>query len=107
MTELFNITVYNYLMIFLRVGAVFMLMPGFSASYVNTQVRLVLALALSLIIMPFLTPALPPEHLAGQAARLPGRFCFFRLTSPAQLLRRQLVFQTPKCLTRHSKLKPC
>lgn len=61
MTELFNITVYNYLMIFLRVGAVFMLMPGFSASYVNTQVRLVLALALSLIIMPFLTPALPPE----------------------------------------------
>ncbi|MDY2830311.1 MAG: flagellar biosynthetic protein FliR [Alphaproteobacteria bacterium] len=61
MTELFNITLYNYLMIFLRIGTVFMLMPGFSASYVNAQIRLVLALALSLVVMPIVTPLLPQE----------------------------------------------
>ena len=61
MTELFSISVYNYLMIFLRVGTVFMLMPGFSASYVNTQVRLVLALAVTLVVLPVVAPMLPPE----------------------------------------------
>ena len=61
MTELFNITVYNYLMIFLRIGAIFMLMPGFSASYVSYQIRLILALALSLVSMPLVVPMLPPE----------------------------------------------
>lgn len=61
MTELFNITIYNYLMIFLRIGTVFMLTPGFSASYVNIQVRLILALAISLVSMPLLVPMLPAE----------------------------------------------
>lgn len=61
MTTLFNITLYNYLMIFMRVGAVFMLMPGFSASYVNIQLRLILALAITLIVLPLLTPLLPAE----------------------------------------------
>lgn len=61
MTELFSITLYNYLMIFLRLGTVFMLMPGFSASYVNIQVRLIFALSVSLVVMPMITPILPPE----------------------------------------------
>ncbi len=61
MTELFNISLYNWLMIFLRTGAVFMLMPGFSAVYVTAQIRLILALALSLILVPLLAPELPPQ----------------------------------------------
>ncbi len=61
MTELFNITLYSYLMIFLRIGAVFMLTPGFSASYVNIQLRLILALAVSLVSMPLISPMLPTE----------------------------------------------
>ena len=48
-------------MIFLRIGTVFMLMPGLSASYVNIQVRLVFALSVSLIAMPLISPHLPPE----------------------------------------------
>ena len=48
-------------MIFLRIGAVFMLTPGFSASYITPQIRLILALALSLVSMPLITPMLPPE----------------------------------------------
>ena len=61
MTELFSITLYNYLMIFMRIGAVFMLMPGFSASYINVQIRLILALTITIIILPIITPLLPPE----------------------------------------------
>ncbi len=61
MTELFSITLYNYLMIFMRIGAVFMLMPGFSASYINIQIRLILALAITLITIPIIAPLLPPE----------------------------------------------
>lgn len=61
MTELFSISVYGYLLIFLRVGTVFMLMPGISASYVNMQVRLVLALAVTLVVLPVVAPMLPPE----------------------------------------------
>lgn len=61
MTELFSINVYSYLMVFLRVGTVFMLMPGFSASYVNMQVRLVLALAVTLVVLPIVAPLLPAE----------------------------------------------
>ena len=38
-----------------------MLMPGFSAAYVSTQIRLVFALALTLILMPVLAPMLPPQ----------------------------------------------
>ena len=61
MTELFNITLYNYLMIFLRIGSVFIFMPGLSASYVNIQTRLILALAMTLVSMPIITPMLPTE----------------------------------------------
>ena len=63
MTELFNITLYNYLMIFMRVGAILMLMPGFSASYVSMQIRLILALALTLVLLPVISPLIPPEPL--------------------------------------------
>ena len=61
MIELFSITLYNYLMIFMRIGAVFMLMPGFSASYVNVQIRLIIALTLTFVTVPLLSPVLPPE----------------------------------------------
>ncbi len=61
MVELFNISLYSYLLIFMRVGAIFMLMPGFSASYVNMQVRLILALAVTLILQPLLYSQLPAE----------------------------------------------
>ncbi len=61
MVELFNISLYSYILIFMRVGAIFMLMPGFSASYVNIQVRLILALAVTLILQPLLYSELPAE----------------------------------------------
>ena len=61
MTELLSISIYNYLMIFLRIGTVFMLTPGFSASYINVQIRLILALSITLVSMPLISPMLPSE----------------------------------------------
>ncbi|MBQ8677862.1 MAG: flagellar type III secretion system protein FliR [Alphaproteobacteria bacterium] len=68
MSELFNLNLYTYSLLFLRIGAVFMFMPGFSASYINMQTRLVLALSLTLVLHPLLSPTLPaaPDNFAAE-----------------------------------------
>lgn len=61
MLELLNLNMYHFLMVFLRLGAAIMLMPGFMSSYVNVNIRISVALALSLILMPAVSPFLPPQ----------------------------------------------
>lgn len=48
------------LIVFVRVGAILSLLPGFSATYVATRIRLLLAISLSLLLAPVLAPELPP-----------------------------------------------
>lgn len=60
MTELLNMELYTFLLIFLRIGGAVMFMPSFNASYINTQFRLCIALSLTVILMPFLNDKLPP-----------------------------------------------
>lgn len=81
------------LLVFLRVGAALMLIPGFGEQHVPAPLRLVLALVLSLLIAPALAPALPPlptlptalavlvlkEILVGVLLGLVGRFCLAAL----------------------------
>lgn len=50
---------YALIVILTRVGAVLMLMPGFSASYVSMRIRIMLALALNFVLMPLLAKTLP------------------------------------------------
>ncbi len=61
MAELLNINIYHFLMVFLRLGAAIMLMPGFMSSYVNANVRLSIALALSVVLIPAISPHLPAQ----------------------------------------------
>jgi len=61
MTELLNQEIYKFILVFLRIGSAIMFMPGFSAGYVNARQRLSIALAVSLVIVPFLD-----SHLPGQ-----------------------------------------
>ena len=61
MQELLNLNLYHFLMVFLRLGAAIMLMPGFMSSYISANIRLSIALSLSLILMPAITPHLPPS----------------------------------------------
>ena len=49
-----------YLLIFTRIGAAVMLMPGFGEIYVPPRIRLMFALAFSLLLTPMLQPQMPP-----------------------------------------------
>jgi flagellar biosynthetic protein FliR len=59
--------IFPILLVFCRVSAVFMLLPGLADSYVSVRMRTMLALLLSVIIAPIL-PNLPP--LPQDPARL-------------------------------------
>lgn len=49
-----------FLLIFARVGAALMVMPGFGDSYVMTRTRLLFALAMSIVLTPLLSSRIPP-----------------------------------------------
>lgn len=50
---------YAYLLIFCRVGAILMSMPGVGETFVPARTRLQIALLISLILLPFLRSSLP------------------------------------------------
>lgn len=61
---LLNGSIFQFMMIFCRVGSAVMLLPGFGEGYVPARVRLVFALVFSLALMPMLAervPALPAD----------------------------------------------
>jgi flagellar biosynthetic protein FliR len=67
LNEILTLDIYRFFLIFTRIGATFLLLPGFSGQLVAARIRLILALALSLILLPIigpLFPALPPD-MAG------------------------------------------
>lgn len=53
-------TLYGFMMVFVRLGAAFSMMPAFGDVYVSTRVRLTFALAISAVTVPLLTKYLPP-----------------------------------------------
>ena len=59
MTQLFTLEIYAFMTIFLRVGSAILVMPGFMTSYVSTRIRLSVALALTLVLIPLLSTRLP------------------------------------------------
>lgn len=59
MHELIFAEVYKFIFIFLRIGSALMLMPGYSSSYINTRMRLSMAIMVSVILLPFLDGYIP------------------------------------------------
>lgn len=57
---------FAFMLVFGRLGAMFMFLPGFSATYVNPNARLAIALLLTLVITPVVAPSLPdmPDGVA-------------------------------------------
>lgn len=51
--------VFAFLLIFTRIGAAMMLLPGIGDSYVSPRIRLLLALAIAFLVTPPLAPRLP------------------------------------------------
>lgn len=60
-------SIFQFMLIFARIGAAVSLIPGFGESYVNVRARLSFALLMSFVLMPLvkdMIPALPPEPAA-------------------------------------------
>jgi flagellar biosynthetic protein FliR len=57
--QLFAVNTFAFILIFVRVGAVITVLPGFSAGYVSIRIRLLLALAISFLLTPVLAERLP------------------------------------------------
>lgn len=75
-----NHDVFALFLIFVRVGAALMLMPGYSEPYIFSRSRLLFALLLTLVLSGPITPHLPelPQHV-GQLALLIGQEAFLGL----------------------------
>lgn len=58
-----------YLLIFARIGAIIMLLPGFGEAYVSARIRLIFALLLTLVFFPILN-----AKFASIPAELPAVF---------------------------------
>lgn len=65
-------TVFAAALIFARVGAIMMLLPGFGEPSISPRIRLSFALAFGLALGPLLAPVLPslPANLSGMAGLL-------------------------------------
>lgn len=65
-TDYLLIQLFTFLLIFCRIGAAMMIMPGFGEIFVPTRVRLVVALMISLILTPVLQTDIPamPENIS-------------------------------------------
>ena len=61
-------TVLLVFLVFCRIGGCLMLMPGFSSPRVPVQVRLFIAIAVTLALTPLLLPTLQARRAAGPAA---------------------------------------
>jgi flagellar biosynthetic protein FliR len=59
MTELLSGNVFAAMLVFVRVGAAALLLPGLAAAYVGARTRLLFALAVSVAVVPVLAGRLP------------------------------------------------
>lgn len=64
------INLFHFLLVFARLSVVFYLMPGISAGYVPARIRLILAVLVTLIILPLVQDTLPSQPTT--AAELVG-----------------------------------
>lgn len=67
LNEILTLDIYRFLMIFTRLSAALLLMPGFSGQLVSARIRLLLALALTLVLLPSVGTLYPPlpRHMGG------------------------------------------
>ena len=60
LAELLPNQLFALLLVFVRLGSAMMLLPGFGESYISPRVRLLLALAVTVVVQPALPPVIPP-----------------------------------------------
>lgn len=76
--QILSVDLFVLTLVFARVGSAIMLLPGFGEVFVPTRVRLLIALAITVVMVPAVAPNLPPEPatLLGVFALLGGEITF-------------------------------
>ncbi len=59
--QFLSVNIFAFLVVFIRLGAAFMVVPGFGEAFIMPRVRLAIALAVSFIVMPVAAGQIPPE----------------------------------------------
>tara|TARA_R100000005_G_scaffold96723_2_gene86750 strand:+ start:7783 stop:8544 length:762 start_codon:yes stop_codon:yes gene_type:complete len=59
--EFLSVNIWFFMLVFLRLGAAFMVVPGFGEAFIPPRIRLAIALAVSFLVLPFVAPELPSE----------------------------------------------
>ncbi len=67
LAEFLDVNIVGFFLVFARVGTAIMLMPGFSAVYVNVRIRLAVGLTVSFAAMPLIMPLMPPVPASAGA----------------------------------------
>lgn len=67
LAELLSQDIFVIFLVFARTGSALMLMPGFGETYVSPRIRLLLALAISMLVTPVVADTLPPMPSAPAA----------------------------------------
>ncbi len=67
LTEFLQLNLFAFFLVFFRIGTIMMLLPGFSAAYVSTRSRLVIAVGITLMLTPLLGNILPVMPGSGVA----------------------------------------
>ncbi|MDR3515168.1 MAG: flagellar biosynthetic protein FliR [Azospirillaceae bacterium] len=65
--QLISTQLFAIVLVFCRIGAALMVLPGYSDMYVSARLRLLLAIAISYALTPLLQPQLPPQPVAASA----------------------------------------
>jgi flagellar biosynthetic protein FliR len=74
LTELLQLDVYRFMLLFARIGTAMMLLPGLGGQLVSSRIRLLLALSITFLMLPTLGPTLPrtPPSPGSMLALLGG-----------------------------------
>lgn len=74
LSDLLELNVFGFFLIFARVGSAIATMPGFSSSFVSPRFALAIGLGISFVVMPSLLQLLPvmPKSIAELALLLTG-----------------------------------
>jgi len=59
--EFLTTNIFAFLLVFVRIGAIFMVAPGFGEGFVSPRIRLAIAISVSFLILQFVADQLPPQ----------------------------------------------
>ena len=77
--QLVSINLFQFFMVFARLGSAIMLLPGFGEAYVPPRIRLIFALTVSFALMPMI--AEQPARHAGRHRANSRPCCWWRSAS--------------------------